>query len=90
MLKDIHFGNKISNLYIVAGLCKDGPEPCVTGTKFADASSCHHYYECTEAGSLERKSCPAPTFVFDISVSQCVLPNADFDCGYRCPGQDGK
>ena len=74
---------------IVSGPCAEVPLPCVVGTKYSDTSSCFYYYECTEATLVERKQCPAPTLVFDITSMQCVQPYPEFDCDYRCPGPDG-
>ncbi|ELT94732.1 hypothetical protein CAPTEDRAFT_128967 [Capitella teleta] len=50
--------------------------------RFADMTDCEFFFLCVN-GMLIRRPCPIG-FVFDIYERECVTPDDDFNCDYRC------
>lgn len=67
----------------ISGWCPGIPNPCIVGKKYADVSNCFFYYECLKDQTLVREYCRDNT-AFDIHLSECVLPQGNFDCYTRC------
>ena len=80
---------------VFTDICDGVPDPCEEGRKYADISSCHYYFPCIN-GHIDQRvkcqigqnhgNCSNPGFpcVFDIYTSECIHPQASFDCVYRC------
>lgn len=70
---------------VYAAMCPDEHvEVCNETKKYPDQSTCEAYFQCVTIGTKPVRVQCTPGLVFDIYAGDCVEPNENFDCDYRC------